>query len=161
MSARNSLAGGDKDRPGHFIPTVANWKACLGENATPVFLSLLTTTSPTMDNFNFKEFQASELPQLSTTKLKPQSRLRMLWKLTAFVGLVYLLYPTLRSIAPKDLFSGHGCHRGAHSLKSGGLPTHYTLLSGDKIPSVQLGVWKSAPNEVGNAVKVCSALHPM
>ncbi|KIY69332.1 Aldo/keto reductase [Cylindrobasidium torrendii FP15055 ss-10] len=32
------------------------------------------------------------------------------------------------------------------------LPTHYTLPSGDKIPSVALGVWKSAPDEVGRAV---------
>ncbi|KAJ7205676.1 NADP-dependent oxidoreductase domain-containing protein [Mycena rebaudengoi] len=33
------------------------------------------------------------------------------------------------------------------------LPSHYTLPSGDKIPSVALGVWQAAPNEVGTAVK--------
>ncbi|KAL0577113.1 hypothetical protein V5O48_004866 [Marasmius crinis-equi] len=34
-----------------------------------------------------------------------------------------------------------------------GLPSHYTLPSGDKIPSVALGVWRAAKNEVGRAVK--------
>ncbi|KAJ7261773.1 NADP-dependent oxidoreductase domain-containing protein [Mycena haematopus] len=33
------------------------------------------------------------------------------------------------------------------------LPSHYTLPSGDKIPSVALGVWRARPNEVGKAVK--------
>ncbi|TFK74727.1 hypothetical protein BDN72DRAFT_832789 [Pluteus cervinus] len=37
------------------------------------------------------------------------------------------------------------------------LPTHYTLPSGDKIPSVALGVWKAAPGEVGAAVKTALA----
>ncbi|KAH9480661.1 putative oxidoreductase C26F1.07 [Psilocybe cubensis] len=36
---------------------------------------------------------------------------------------------------------------------SGKLPTHYTLPSGDKIPSVALGVWRADPGEVGEAVK--------
>ncbi|KAF5367760.1 hypothetical protein D9758_009844 [Tetrapyrgos nigripes] len=35
----------------------------------------------------------------------------------------------------------------------GGLPSHYTLNSGDKIPSVALGVWKAGRGEVGQAVK--------
>ncbi|KAG7088909.1 hypothetical protein E1B28_012854 [Marasmius oreades] len=40
----------------------------------------------------------------------------------------------------------------------GGLPSYYTLRSGDKIPSVALGVWKAGKNEVGRAVKaaLCS-----
>ncbi|KAI0792998.1 NADP-dependent oxidoreductase domain-containing protein [Irpex lacteus] len=37
------------------------------------------------------------------------------------------------------------------SLKA--LPTHYVLPSGDKIPSVALGVWKAGKGEVGTAVK--------
>ncbi|TBU21995.1 NADP-dependent oxidoreductase domain-containing protein [Dichomitus squalens] len=32
------------------------------------------------------------------------------------------------------------------------LPTHFTLPSGDKIPSVALGVWQAPPNQVGDAV---------
>ncbi|KAI0725354.1 NADP-dependent oxidoreductase domain-containing protein [Fomitopsis betulina] len=41
--------------------------------------------------------------------------------------------------------------QGARNVSS--LPTHYTLPSGDKIPSVALGVWQAAPGEVGAAVK--------
>ncbi|KIJ61080.1 hypothetical protein HYDPIDRAFT_97310 [Hydnomerulius pinastri MD-312] len=33
------------------------------------------------------------------------------------------------------------------------LPSHYTLPSGDKIPSVALGVWQAGKGEVGSAVK--------
>ncbi|KAJ7119850.1 NADP-dependent oxidoreductase domain-containing protein [Mycena epipterygia] len=43
---------------------------------------------------------------------------------------------------------GGRIHRNMTSL-----PTHYTLPSGDKIPSVALGVWQAGKNEVGNAVK--------
>ncbi|KAF9069372.1 NADP-dependent oxidoreductase domain-containing protein [Rhodocollybia butyracea] len=35
----------------------------------------------------------------------------------------------------------------------GGLPTHYTLSSGAKIPSVALGVWQASKGQVGAAVK--------
>ncbi|KAF9522574.1 NADP-dependent oxidoreductase domain-containing protein [Crepidotus variabilis] len=34
------------------------------------------------------------------------------------------------------------------------LPGQFSLPSGDKIPSIGLGVWRSAPNDVGEAVKV-------
>ncbi|KAG6900313.1 hypothetical protein C0993_012745 [Termitomyces sp. T159_Od127] len=45
-----------------------------------------------------------------------------------------------------------GCHKGLHTGRVG-LPTHYTLPSGDKIPSVALGVWKARKSEVGLAVQ--------
>lgn len=47
-------------------------------------------------------------------------------------------------------------HLYANALRSkhtGGLPSHYTLPSGDKIPSVALGVWQAPPDEVGGAVR--------
>ncbi|PPQ65906.1 hypothetical protein CVT26_000926 [Gymnopilus dilepis] len=47
----------------------------------------------------------------------------------------------------------HGVYRNLTTAKSGQLPTHYTLPSGDKIPSVALGVWRASPGEVGRAVK--------
>ncbi|KAI0747587.1 NADP-dependent oxidoreductase domain-containing protein [Fomes fomentarius] len=48
---------------------------------------------------------------------------------------------------------GTPCHTSYHNHSSiASLPTHYTLPSGDKIPSVALGVWQAAPNEVGQAV---------
>lgn len=43
---------------------------------------------------------------------------------------------------------------GHHTQTSlGGLPTHYNLSSGSKIPSVALGVWQASKGEVGAAVK--------
>ncbi|THU85463.1 Aldo/keto reductase [Dendrothele bispora CBS 962.96] len=47
---------------------------------------------------------------------------------------------------------GGKCHHTGPNF-SGGLQSHYVLNSGDKIPSVALGVWKAAPGEVGQAVK--------
>ncbi|KAH9919322.1 NADP-dependent oxidoreductase domain-containing protein [Fomitopsis serialis] len=48
---------------------------------------------------------------------------------------------------------GFQCHRPVDA-KVSTLPTHYALPSGDKIPSVALGVWQAAQGEVGAAVKV-------
>ncbi|KAH6912568.1 NADP-dependent oxidoreductase domain-containing protein [Coprinopsis sp. MPI-PUGE-AT-0042] len=49
------------------------------------------------------------------------------------------------------------CHGGAfnraRNMSTSGLPTHFTLPSGDKIPSVALGVWRAEPGKVGDAVK--------
>jgi hypothetical protein len=47
------------------------------------------------------------------------------------------------------------CRNGAHRNHSTSrkLPSHYKLPSGDKIPSVALGVWRSGRGEVGGAVK--------
>lgn len=47
-----------------------------------------------------------------------------------------------------------GCHGSNRTLSTtGGLPSFYTLPSGDKIPSVALGVWRADPGHVGEAVK--------
>ncbi|KAF9265188.1 Aldo/keto reductase [Marasmius fiardii PR-910] len=40
-----------------------------------------------------------------------------------------------------------------HGQTTGGLPSHFTLNSGSKIPSVALGVWKAGRDQVGGAVK--------
>ncbi|KAM6494256.1 NADP-dependent oxidoreductase domain containing protein [Amanita muscaria] len=45
-----------------------------------------------------------------------------------------------------------GCHH-RNSSTAIELPTHYVLPSGDKIPSIALGVWRAAPNQVSDAVK--------
>ncbi|KAF5338184.1 hypothetical protein D9758_014710 [Tetrapyrgos nigripes] len=50
--------------------------------------------------------------------------------------------------------SGPGrCHHHTRPNFAGGLQSEYVLNSGDKIPSVALGVWKAKPGEVGQAVK--------
>ncbi|KAK0185665.1 NADP-dependent oxidoreductase domain-containing protein [Armillaria mellea] len=48
---------------------------------------------------------------------------------------------------------GTGSCSRYNSSKGEGLPTHYTLPSGDKIPSVALGLWKAGKHEVGRAVQ--------
>ncbi|KAJ7105714.1 NADP-dependent oxidoreductase domain-containing protein [Mycena epipterygia] len=52
--------------------------------------------------------------------------------------------------SPRSLVIRRGL-RGRRQMTS--LPTHFTLPSGDKIPSVALGVWRAGKHEVGNAVK--------
>ncbi|KAL1753365.1 NADP-dependent oxidoreductase domain-containing protein [Schizophyllum commune] len=65
--------------------------------------------------------------------------------------MVYVLASSARSTLPFPRI--WGCHRAASSA-SASLPSHYTLPSGDRIPSVALGVWKAGRGEVGQAVKV-------
>ncbi|KAF8657312.1 hypothetical protein AX16_002234 [Volvariella volvacea WC 439] len=54
-----------------------------------------------------------------------------------------------------------GCHcrnfTSGGKASFGGLPEYYTLPSGDRIPSVALGVWRASPGEVGEAVKAALA----
>ncbi|KAG5654321.1 hypothetical protein H0H81_004740 [Sphagnurus paluster] len=45
-----------------------------------------------------------------------------------------------------------GCSKGLHG-SANRLPSHYVLPSGDKIPSVALGVWQAGRGEVGVAVQ--------
>ncbi|KAJ7166330.1 NADP-dependent oxidoreductase domain-containing protein [Mycena crocata] len=61
-----------------------------------------------------------------------------------------MLFSGLRHVSRAGLprCVGGRMHRNMTSL-----PSHYTLPSGDKIPSVALGVWQAKPNEVGQAVK--------
>ncbi|KAJ2921113.1 hypothetical protein H1R20_g15981, partial [Candolleomyces eurysporus] len=79
--------------------------------------------------------------------MRPRKRAET-WKTTLTVGLLvaaamYALVSGLRGA-----FGGSGCHG-----RKSGLPTHYTLPSGDRIPSVALGVWRAEKGKVGEAVK--------
>lgn len=56
-----------------------------------------------------------------------------------------LIYFTASSVSFPSIF---GCHRHAAEL-----PSHFTLPSGSRIPSVALGVWKASRGEVGQAVQ--------
>ncbi|TFK40509.1 NADP-dependent oxidoreductase domain-containing protein [Crucibulum laeve] len=47
-----------------------------------------------------------------------------------------------------------GCHGAQRNMSTGNnLPSHFKLPSGDKIPSVALGVWRAEKGIVGDAVK--------
>ncbi|KAI0080695.1 hypothetical protein K474DRAFT_1682434 [Panus rudis PR-1116 ss-1] len=66
---------------------------------------------------------------------------------------MYAAFLGTRALFSKSAFrSGprFGCHGQYRNLSS--LPSHYTLPSGDKIPSVALGVWQAGKGEVGAAV---------
>ncbi|KAJ7644666.1 NADP-dependent oxidoreductase domain-containing protein [Roridomyces roridus] len=60
--------------------------------------------------------------------------------------------PVLRHVSRTGLRCGRASFATSQrNLTS--LPSHYVLPSGDKIPSVALGVWRSEKNKVGEAVK--------
>ncbi|KAL0064268.1 hypothetical protein AAF712_008853 [Marasmius tenuissimus] len=61
-----------------------------------------------------------------------------------------MLSSNIRSLVRRTTVLGA---RYYHGQGTGRLPTHFTLNSGDKIPSVALGVWRAGKGEVGNAVK--------
>ncbi|KAH9891869.1 NADP-dependent oxidoreductase domain-containing protein [Cubamyces lactineus] len=65
---------------------------------------------------------------------------------------MYVSYIGVRTVTRSaKLRLGTPCHGARRNVSS--LPTHYTLPSGDKIPSVALGVWQADKGEVGEAVK--------
>ncbi|KAF4577462.1 hypothetical protein EYR40_003002 [Pleurotus pulmonarius] len=74
------------------------------------------------------------------------------FRLLAIFTITYMLVRGLLSI-PKPAFLQRGCH-GRNSSTMGGLPSHFTLSTGAKIPSVALGVWRAEKDQVGEAVKV-------
>ncbi|RDB14678.1 Glycerol 2-dehydrogenase (NADP(+)) [Hypsizygus marmoreus] len=96
-------------------------------------------------------------PRLDTLTEKPaKCRHRKdlgLRVLAAIIILCTLMYYGLRHVSRSGLASAfYGCSKGLHRA-AGQLPTHYTLPSGDRIPSVALGVWQAPKSEVGEAVK--------
>ncbi|KAH8825923.1 NADP-dependent oxidoreductase domain-containing protein [Flagelloscypha sp. PMI_526] len=83
----------------------------------------------------------------TNTFKRPSSKLLLLG-----AGLVaFAFFDMIR----RGLFTSRCGLRGSISQgqNSRGLATHFTLPSGDKIPSVALGVWKAGRGEVGAAVK--------
>lgn len=86
----------------------------------------------------------------------PTRLLRVLSYLAAMlavVSLVHFLCPWVRP-GSRVRDSCDGLEQGDGTVLLPSLPSHYTLPSGDKIPSVALGVWQAKPDEVGNAIKV-------
>ncbi|KAJ8583337.1 hypothetical protein M405DRAFT_875950 [Rhizopogon salebrosus TDB-379] len=70
----------------------------------------------------------------------------------AIIAIMWTSLSATRMIRSKGFWAAcHGSQRNSSTLAQ--LPSHYTLPSGDKIPSVALGVWQASKGEVGNAVK--------
>ncbi|KAF8635966.1 hypothetical protein AX15_000130 [Amanita polypyramis BW_CC] len=70
----------------------------------------------------------------------------------SFYGLQQLFMSPF-TLAPFLRMSWENCRTPTSLPAVSELPVHYTLPSGDKIPAVGLGVWRSKPNQVGDAVK--------
>ncbi|KAJ7162959.1 NADP-dependent oxidoreductase domain-containing protein [Mycena filopes] len=68
-------------------------------------------------------------------------------KILAFLALLSMFFAGIRWHVARTA----GCMGGRRGLAS--LPSHYTLPSGDKIPSIALGVWQAKGNDVGVAVE--------
>ena len=77
-------------------------------------------------------------------------------RLLAAFAIMLIAFSGLKQLSRSNLNGIWGCHGAARNISS--LPTHYTLPSGDKIPSVALGVWKAGKGEVGTAVQVRHAI---
>ncbi|KAI0700084.1 NADP-dependent oxidoreductase domain-containing protein [Cytidiella melzeri] len=83
-----------------------------------------------------------------------------LFRLLAVLTTMFFAYQGLKTFSSSSMAFLRTGIRPCHSIVNGTatrnvstLPTHYTLPSGDKIPSVALGVWKAGKGEVGQAVK--------
>lgn len=76
------------------------------------------------------------------------------FRLLAASTLVITMIYGLRRISSSGLRNifRTSCSKGIHG-SAPGLPTHFTLPSGDKIPSVALGVWRASGGETGTAVQ--------
>ncbi|KAJ7081581.1 NADP-dependent oxidoreductase domain-containing protein [Mycena belliarum] len=83
---------------------------------------------------------------------QPRSRglKRTAFRIVAVVALMVMLLSGVRHVSRIAL---PRCKGGRLYQNITSLPSHYTLPSGDKIPSVALGVWQAGKNEVGKAVE--------
>jgi len=84
-------------------------------------------------------------PKSRTTRFK-----KLAFVLVAGATVMYLAFRGARALVG-SVKPCHPAHRHHHNANLTGLPTHYTLPSGDKIPSVALGT--ASQGEVGPAVK--------
>lgn len=91
--------------------------------------------------------------QESLQRKGPRKSIFPLLRLTcAAIIIMCVSVPCVRMIRSRGFWAAcHGPQRNFSTLAK--LPSHYTLPSGDMIPSVALGVWQASKGEVGNAVK--------
>ncbi|CAE6462321.1 unnamed protein product [Rhizoctonia solani] len=88
-----------------------------------------------------------------------QNKTSSLARAARILGVAAMMLLGIRAVLPSGSIShlgraaGCGSHRKlVHDTKLK-LPSHYTLPSGDQIPSVALGTWKAPRGQVGDAVK--------
>lgn len=91
--------------------------------------------------------------QESLRRKCPRKSIFPLLRLTfAVIIIMCVSVPCARMIRSRGFWATcHGPQRNSSTLAK--LTSHYTLPSGDMIPSVALGVWQASKGEVGNAVK--------
>ncbi|KAI0738889.1 NADP-dependent oxidoreductase domain-containing protein [Daedaleopsis nitida] len=113
----------------------------------------------TMSSRYYRPLPQSEIDIEKRTPKAPQRRSIFTWKhLFVLLAMAFVFRSTYLALkhasSPSARRLGTPCS-GSHRNKSSvvSLPSHYTLPSGDKIPSVALGVWQAKPDEVGQAVK--------
>ncbi|KAF8549525.1 hypothetical protein OG21DRAFT_1599113 [Imleria badia] len=86
-----------------------------------------------------------------THRRKPLGKKRFVLYLISFVAFMVAAWYAVRLARSRGFWTTcYGPRRNQSNLAK--LPSHYTLPSGDKIPTVALGVWQARPGEVGNAV---------
>ncbi|KAK7025563.1 hypothetical protein VNI00_015916 [Paramarasmius palmivorus] len=83
-------------------------------------------------------------------KKKTRSPRRLVTLVLLTISVMFGIRHLSSSFSFRPVLGPFRCH---HGVAGGGLPTHYTLNSGAKIPSVALGVWQAGKGEVGPAVK--------
>jgi len=76
---------------------------------------------------------------------------RSLFALVAVAALMYVAFLGTRAIIRAGA-RGRSRYPGCNHRNLTSLPSHFTLPSGDKIPTVALGVWQAGKGEVGGAV---------
>ncbi|KAL4250107.1 hypothetical protein ABKN59_005965, partial [Abortiporus biennis] len=76
---------------------------------------------------------------------------KVIFHLLAVVGMMYATFVGTKALFRWSAVSP-ATRKPCHNRNLTSLPTHYTLPSGDKIPSVALGVWQAGRGEVGAAV---------
>ncbi|KAG8214832.1 NADP-dependent oxidoreductase domain-containing protein [Butyriboletus roseoflavus] len=83
---------------------------------------------------------------------KPIGKKRFILYFLSSAALMCALFSATRLARSRGFWiTCYGPQRNQSNLAR--LPSHYTLPSGDKIPSVALGVWQAGKGEVGSAVK--------
>lgn len=72
-----------------------------------------------------------------SARRKKAAKKNLLLKLIIAIAVMFTLVSGARTLSRSTFWKV--CHGGQRNISTGNLPSHYTLPSGDKIPSVALG----------------------